>query len=1159
LSNEELEFVGNSVSLTQYNQGLASSEYFTKVVVEYDTLEKGFKSGGGTQRTEGENIIFATLVDGVDKATINYKTYKSVEGVINDTTIVEATSTLTRSTPIASNQFNISAPSNVFSSGTEMNISQTVDTSSLYYSNILVIEEPTMIIKLPEGVTLDKDSVKIIYPGNKEVAFDVSDPYIVNDEEYVEISFKQPLGGYYLNDDGYYVGTFGITKINYTLKSTLTTFGIYNWSDLVYTYDKSGKVTMAKHGSGINIKDINDINRNGKNDDTLNSAYQGTTLNIQPFNNVIIDTYIKASKYDDRSDYYDKDNPDSAISFTPGTEAIYTMEVFNNRDQAAKVKTWIPVPKEGTNYGEEFQEETTKWNMKLGSVQPVIKVYQIDTETGAQIDVTSEKAKNYELSYSTDPDIANNYEKDVYSSTFNENANMIQLVNNVGIDIHEKAVIEFVYVVDETAESVKDTDKLGAINDFKPYYYYDAGMSGYGDDATKVGANLVIGEISGIVFKDENKDGLYGAGDGTLGGIEVTLFKLDANGDYQPYIDPATSNQIIATTNSSGEYKFINLPNGNYKIDFSSVTNDGGVFTPKNVGNDYKFDSDVFQAGDLTGMAEDIDPTKDTSKYIYAGLLEYNPPVDLKLSTDKTSVTILGPLDGKGVTNNTTVNAIIEPSFFETISDKTYDEDGVKAESSSRAIASVGTNGTITSGDSNVTTPITITGVSAGTATVTVSIKDLYGQIKEAEIEVIVKPNSTPVIEAEGVTLEAGDISFTGLLSLASVSDAEDGTTDLEVSVKADGGFDINKVGEYTVVYESNADKDGNKAVEKTITVIVEDTTAPELEIASKDDLVINPTEVTLSATDNADGEITYNWEIVDGDNETVDSGTTSTITLPTEDGVYTVTATATDESGNVSEEQTFTFTIDNTAPVASIEIEPTTKINPTKVELSATDTIDEAPLLTYILTKDGEVVASGTDVASPQDILAQASEDGVYTVELSAKDAAGNVSETLTDTFTVDTVAPTVEVEIAPTSKINPTEIVISATDAIDEAPLLTYTLTKDGEVVASGTDVASPQDILAQVTEDGVYTLEVSAKDAAGNISETITETFTIDTTAPVIETTIAEHSVKVGSAAISSDDLKTIFGVSATDAIDGEITDISVTGSVNVDKVGEYTITF
>ncbi|MDR3168949.1 MAG: hypothetical protein LBU27_04240 [Candidatus Peribacteria bacterium] len=55
---------------------------------------------------------------------------------------------------------------------------------------------------------------------------------------------------------------------------------------------------------------------------------------------------------------------------------------------------------------------------------------------------------------------------------------MIKLLNTAGIQPGEKAVITFDYVVDEDNASVAATpSKLGAVNDFMPYYYFEAGSA----------------------------------------------------------------------------------------------------------------------------------------------------------------------------------------------------------------------------------------------------------------------------------------------------------------------------------------------------------------------------------------------------------------------------------------------------------------------------------------------------------------------------------------------------------------------------------------------------------------------------------------------------------------------------------------------------------
>jgi hypothetical protein len=140
---------------------------------------------------------------------------------------------------------------------------------------------------------------------------------------------------------------------------------------------------------------------------------------------------------------------------------------------------------------------------------------------------------------------------------------MIKIENTAGMQPGEKATITFDYIVDEDENSVTShPEKLGAINDFRPYYYFQAGSAArtYG---TRVGATLQIGRIGGQLFYDTNADGVYNGLDLILPNKAVTLYKKGVGETYT----------FIASgqTAGDGSYLFTGLSNGTYRVDFSQA------------------------------------------------------------------------------------------------------------------------------------------------------------------------------------------------------------------------------------------------------------------------------------------------------------------------------------------------------------------------------------------------------------------------------------------------------------------------------------------------------------------------------------------------------------------------------------------------------------
>jgi len=216
----------------------------------------------------------------------------------------------------------------------------------------------------------------------------------------------------------------------------------------------------------------------------------------------------------------------------------------------------------------------------------------------------------------------------------------------------------------------------------------------------------------------------------------------------------------------------------------------------------------------------------------------------------------------------------------------------------------------------------------------------------------------------------------------------------------------------------------------------------------------------------------------------------------------HTVRATATDAAGNVSPaSNTNTFTIDTTPPAAPVVVTPANGSVTNNPRPTISGTAEANSTVTVIV--DGALVGVTTTSAAGAWTLTLSSSltDGPHTTSARASDLAGNASvASNTNTFTVDTTAPSAPVVVTPangsvTSNLRPTvtgtaEANSTVTVIIDGLAL--GTVTAD----ASGAWAFTPPANLAQSS----HTVRATATDAAGNVSPTSnTNTFTIDATPP------------------------------------------------------------
>lgn len=241
----------------------------------------------------------------------------------------------------------------------------------------------------------------------------------------------------------------------------------------------------------------------------------------------------------------------------------------------------------------------------------------------------------------------------------------------------------------------------------------------------------------------------------------------------------------------------------------------------------------------------------------------------------------------------------------------------------------------------------------------------------------IVIVNQKPELATSTVTIEAGEEFKPEAKDLFKGKHSGD--------VKIDTSkVDTDKVGEYeaTATYKKHS---------YTITVKVEDTTAPTITAKSEDpvytkDVTALNAEDYVTVEDVSDTTVAFTgYQKMDSlDAEPI---TEATATVPEEEGFYKATITATDASNNESD-TTITLVYDKTAPTIEGLADGTTESDPTEdsIQCTATDAIDGAVDVTKSIEKTG---------------------DNQYTVTEKATDKAGNEA---TQSATITVVQPVVE-----------------------------------------------------------------------------------------------------------------------------------------------------
>lgn len=142
--------------------------------------------------------------------------------------------------------------------------------------------------------------------------------------------------------------------------------------------------------------------------------------------------------------------------------------------------------------------------------------------------------------------------------------------------------------------------------------------------------------------------------------------------------------------------------------------------------------------------------------------------------------------------------------------------------------------------------------------------------------------------------------------------------------------------------------------------------------------------------------------------------------------------------------------------------------------------------------------VTGGFDVTyTPQSDL----QDGPHTITANGADNDGNIADEASSTFTLDTIAPSLDVAYPPEGLItNQTTITVSGTSTDITSGLSTVTIqvNENAPITASvGPDGAFSQEI---TLKEGSNTIKITATDKIGKATEII-RTVTVNTIAPII----------------------------------------------------------
>ncbi len=300
-------------------------------------------------------------------------------------------------------------------------------------------------------------------------------------------------------------------------------------------------------------------------------------------------------------------------------------------------------------------------------------------------------------------------------------------------------------------------------------------------------------------------------------------------------------------------------------------------------------------------------------------------------------------------------------------------------------------------------------------------------------------------------------------------------------------------------------DADGNKTLSAPITVtVITDSLAPTVTITSPSEgqLVSGSVNTSISATDLYDVATVSLY--VDGVfNSLIGSApyNISWNTLLSSNGSHTLTADASDSSGNTGVASAVNVMVDNATPEITSFSVPATSASLTISGISVAAS-DNFGVTGFLITESATPPTASAVNLHPAPTSFTTATAGTKTLYAWARDAAGNVSALFGgQPCVIDTTKPTVNSFTIPAtaSSLTINNIVLSASDNID---VTGYLITENSTPPVASAVNLTPAPTSYTAVSAGAKTLYAWARDAAGNVSAVFSgQPCVIDTSAPVI----------------------------------------------------------
>ncbi len=407
------------------------------------------------------------------------------------------------------------------------------------------------------------------------------------------------------------------------------------------------------------------------------------------------------------------------------------------------------------------------------------------------------------------------------------------------------------------------------------------------------------------------------------------------------------------------------------------------------------------------------------------------------------------------------------------------------------------------------------------------TIVDLAGNENETATRTIILDTTTPLIDFNDETTDTGNFSQSWILGNITVSDTYlnnsgiylyNSSGPVNSSVSANTLHLMNFTGLADGYYDLNAtvwDLAGNSNVTETRTILL-DTQKADIVFNSDTTAASNLSQshifANVSATDVFGyDKLTiklYNNSGLINSSSAEGTGSHDFNFTGLADGVYYLNSTIIDLAGNENETATRTIILDTTTPLIDFNDETTDTGNFSQNWILGNITVSDTYLNQsgiYLYNSSG-LVNSSVSANTLHVMNFTGLADGYYDLNASVWDLAGNSNVTETRTVLLDTQEADIVFNSDTTAASNLSQSHIfanvTATDVFGYDNLTIKLYNNSGLINSSSAEGTGSHDFNFTDLADGVYYLNSTVVDLAGNENETVTRTIILDTTLPLID---------------------------------------------------------